>query len=68
MDQVIETLGLDVGKTTEKITFRSNTSIKDGDGDPVFGDFSYSSVVGMLLHQARHKRPDIDFAVNCCAR
>ena len=35
--------------------------------DLASGAFSYSSVVGMLLNLSGHTRPDITFAVNCCA-
>jgi len=42
--------------------------IKDADGEPPSGTFAYSSVVGMLLYLSGHTRPNIDFAVNCCAR
>ncbi len=42
--------------------------MKDADDEPVLGDFSYSSVVGMLLFLAGHTRFDIAYAVNCCAR
>ena len=30
--------------------------------------FSYSSVVGMLIHISGHTSPDIAFTVNCCLR
>ncbi len=33
-----------------------------------FGNFNYSSVVGMLLYLAGHTCPDITYAVNCSAR
>ncbi len=42
--------------------------MKDDDGDPALGDFSYSSVVGMLLYLAGNTQPDIAYTVNCCAR
>ena len=46
----------------------SKPLIKDLDGEPASGAFSYSSVVGMLLYLSGHTRPDIAFSVNCCAR
>ena len=39
----------------------------DEDGKPCQGLFSYASVVGMMLYLAGHTRPDIAYAVNCCA-
>jgi hypothetical protein len=42
--------------------------VKDADGAPPSGEFSYSSVVGMLLYLSGHSRPDIAYAVNCAAR
>jgi hypothetical protein len=41
---------------------------RDKDGKPPQGAFSYASVVGMLLYLSGHSRPDIAYAVNCCAR
>jgi hypothetical protein len=38
----------------------------DGEGPQCL--FSYTSVVGMLLYLAGHSRPNIAYAVNCCAR
>ena len=40
---------------------------RDEDGKLPQGSFSYSSVVGMLLYLSGHTRPDIAYAVNCCA-
>jgi hypothetical protein len=69
IDRVIETLGLDVGTTSGKFTpAEAKPLVKDTDGEPALGDFSYSSLVGMLLYLAGHTRPDIAYAVNCCAR
>ena len=42
--------------------------VKDADGDPALGDFSSSSVDGMLLYLAGHTRSDIAYAVKCCAK
>ena len=42
--------------------------MKDADGPAACGSFSHSSVVGMLLYLYGHTIPDIDYAVNCCAR
>ena len=41
--------------------------VKDINGDLANGAFSYSSVVGMLLYLSGRIRPNITFAVNCCA-
>ena len=69
INRVIETLGLDIGIINGKATpAEGKPLVKDVDGDIAGQHFSYSSVVGMLLYLAGHTRPDIAYAVNCCAR
>ncbi|KAL7523470.1 hypothetical protein ACHAWF_000537 [Thalassiosira exigua] len=41
--------------------------VKDVNGEEAVGNFSYSSVVVILLYLSGHLRQDIAFAVNCCA-
>ena len=40
----------------------------DPDGEPVVDEWSYSSMVGMLLYLSSNTHPDITFAVSQCAR
>jgi hypothetical protein len=40
----------------------------DADGEPLNEEWSYPSVVGMLLYLSSNSRPDIQFAVHQCAR
>ena len=69
IDRIIEALGLDTKLATTKWTpAEAKPLTKDVDGEPPQGSFSYSSVVGMLLYLSGHSRPDIAYAVNCCAR
>ena len=66
---VLETLGLDDGMVKNKFTpYGSSPLVKDADGPTACGNFSYSSVVGMLLYLSVHTCLDISYAVNCCAR
>ena len=69
IDCIIEALGLDSCLSTSKWTLTEATPlVQDEDGEPPRGDFSYSSVVGMLLYLSEHTRPYIAYAVNYCAR
>eukprot|EP00804_Cyclotella_cryptica_P004230 CCRYP_014577-RA/>CCRYP_014577-RA protein AED:0.25 eAED:0.60 QI:0/-1/0/1/-1/0/1/0/258 len=53
IDIVIETIGLDIGTTLGKLTpAEAKPLVTDVAGDAALGDFSYSSVVGMLLYLA----------------
>ena len=68
IDRVIETLGLNDGMAKGKFTPAESTPlVKNSDGETPSVSFSYSSVVGMLLQLSGHTRPDIAYAVNCCA-
>jgi len=67
--RVIEALGLDDGYAKGKHTpAEAKPLVKDEDGEAANRGFSYASVVGVLLYLSGHTRPDITFAVNCCAR
>ena len=68
IDRILEVLGLDTKHATNKWTSAEATPlVKNEDGEGPQGSFSYSSVVGMLLYLSGHSRPDISYAVNCCA-
>ena len=69
IDRVLVALGLDHGKVKAKWTPADGSPlVKDSEGAPAKGEFSYASVVGMLLYLSGNTRPDIAYAVNCCAR
>ena len=58
-----------ISATSGKLTpAEAKPLVKDADGNPAMGDFSYSSVVGMLMYLAEHKRPNTADVVNCCAK
>ncbi len=66
--RIIEALGLDVGTVTPKWTpAEAALLVKDSEGAPATGTFSYSSVVGMMLYLSGHTYPDIAYAVDCAA-
>ncbi len=65
----IEAFGLDDGRAKGKHTpAESQPLLKHADRERLHGGFSYSSIVGMLLYPSGHTQPDIDYAINCCAR
>ena len=69
IDRIIETLGLDDGSVHGKATPADlKPLVKDADGEDAHGDFSYSSVVGMLLYVSGHSHPELSYSVNCAAR
>ncbi|KAL7460116.1 hypothetical protein ACHAXS_000583, partial [Conticribra weissflogii] len=66
--QVLETLGLDVGTANGKFTaVKAKPLAKHMHGESASDDFSYSSVIRMLLYLAGHTCPDITY-VNCAER
>ena len=67
-DQTINYLVLDIGNTKGMWTpADAKPLVKDGYVDNPTGDFSYISVVGILLYLAGHLSPGIAYAVNCAA-
>ena len=67
--RIIEALGLDTDKSTPRNTPCLKAPLfKDEDGDPASGNFSYASIVGMLLYLSGHSRPDIAYSVSQVAR
>ncbi|KAL7456501.1 hypothetical protein ACHAXS_000383 [Conticribra weissflogii] len=68
IDRVVETLEFEVFTAKSKFTpLECKLLVKDDNGESPSGDFSYSSVVRMMLYLSGHPRPDIAYAVNCTA-
>ncbi|EJK50548.1 hypothetical protein THAOC_30426 [Thalassiosira oceanica] len=68
IERCIEAVGLDNATTRDTPCRPGIPLTRDDEGEPALGDFNYASVVGMLMYLAGHTRPDIAYAVNCCAR
>ena len=51
---VIEALGLNAGTVNGRATLAEAKYLVKGTDDVAHSNFSYSSVVGMLLHLSRH--------------
>jgi hypothetical protein len=69
IDQILSVLGLDGDNA--KIRQEPAAAVplgKQEDGAPRKEQWSYASMVGMMLYLASNSRPDIAFAVNQCAR
>ena len=65
MNCVLETLGLGDKCTTSKATpAEDKPLVKDPDGAPLSGEFSYNIIVGMLLYLAGYSQPNIAYAIN----
>ncbi len=59
-------IGLDVGTMNGKATLAEHKSlVKNKEGPPVHGEFSYPCVVEMMLYLAVHSRPDVAYAMKC---
>ena len=68
IDCIIKALGLDVGTVDGKVTpAEAKPLVNDTDGEVAHSDFSYSSVLGIMLFLSGHSTLDIAFAVNCAA-
>ncbi|KAL7461061.1 LOW QUALITY PROTEIN: hypothetical protein ACHAXS_001497, partial [Conticribra weissflogii] len=61
--QVLETLGLNIGNANGNFTPAKRKPLaKHMHGEPVSGDFNYSSLIEMHLYLAGHTYPDITYA------
>jgi len=67
IDRIIRTMGLDASNAVRMPADRKPLGA-DKDGAPCEEQWSYASIVGMMMYLASNSRPDIAFAVHQCAR
>ena len=67
IDRILKVMGL-TDASVKHTPADSKPLGKDEDGAACCEDWSYASVVGMILYLASNSRPDIAFAVHQCAR
>ena len=68
IDKILRTVGMDGPSVTENdVPAKERPLGKELDASPFDEPWEYSSVIGMLLY-LENTRPDIQFAVNQCAR
>lgn len=66
-DKIFKTTGM--GEANQKHTPAEASPLgTNSEGDTMEDDWSYPSVIGMLLYLSSNSRPDIQFAVHQCAR
>ena len=69
IDRVLKVLSLDEDNAKMRYEPAAATPLgKEEDGNSRKEQWSYASVIGMMLYLASNSRPDIAFAVNQCAR
>ena len=66
IDRIIRTMGLDASNAVRTPADRKPLGA-DKDGAPCEEQWSYASIVGMMMYLASNSRPDIAFAVHQCA-
>jgi hypothetical protein len=65
--RIIAALGVE-SEPTVHTPASSDPLVKDAEGDPPDGKFSYPSVIGMFGYLQSNSRPDITYAVSSAAR
>ena len=66
--RITKFLGIDNGKTNERLTLVGKPLNKDLDGVPHKHDWEYQGAIGMLTYLTGSVRPDIAMAVHQCAQ